>query len=126
MALETQAPKSRGSVIALLGNHEVMNLIGQLGYVTPEIYRSFATGNSEKRRQQAYLDYLKFLAAHAGHGHSVVPPGDEAERAKWMDEHPLGFVEHRDAFGSAGKCAGGFAPTMRSCRLAMASSYTAA
>ena len=66
MALETQAPKKGGAVIPLLGNHEVMNLMGQLGYVTPDIYKSFARGDSEKRRQQAYGDYLKFLAAHGG------------------------------------------------------------
>jgi hypothetical protein len=103
MALETQARKKGGTVIPLLGNHEVMNLMGQLGYVTPDIYRSFAKGDSEKRRQQAYREYLTFLAAHAGHGHSAVPPGNDAERVQWMDEHPLGFVEHRDAFGPDGK-----------------------
>ena len=103
MALERQASNRGGAVVPLLGNHEVMNVVGELQYVTPEIYRSFATGSSEKRRQQAYRDYLKFLAAHAGHGHAAVPPGDDAERAKWMAEHPLGFVEHRDAFGPNGK-----------------------
>ncbi len=103
MALERQAPRAGGKVIPLLGNHEVMNVMGELQYVTPAIYRSFATGSSEKRRQQAYRDYLKFLAAHAGHGHAAVPPGDDVERAKWMDEHPPGFVEHRDAFGPNGK-----------------------
>jgi hypothetical protein len=103
MSLETQAPKKGGKVIPLLGNHEVMNLMGQLGYVTPDIYKSFARGDSEKRRQQAYGNYLKFLAAHGGHGHSATPPGDDAERGKWMDEHPPGFVEHRDAFGPRGK-----------------------
>lgn len=103
MALETQAPKKGGAVIPLLGNHEVMNLMGQLGYVTPDIYKTFAKGDSEKRRQQAYRDYLKFLAAHGGHGHPAIPPGDDADRSKWMDEHPPGFVEHRDAFGPKGK-----------------------
>jgi hypothetical protein len=103
MALERQASGKGGAVVPLLGNHEVMNVIGELQYVTPDIYRSFATGSSEKRRQRAYQDYLKFLAAHAGHGHSAAPPGDDAERAKWMDEHPPGFVEHRDAFGPDGK-----------------------
>jgi hypothetical protein len=103
MALERQAPKAGGKVIPLLGNHEVMNMVGELQYVTPAIYRSFATGKSEKRRQQAYRDYLKFLAGHARHGHAAVPPRDEAERAKWMDEHPPGFLEHRDAFGPDGK-----------------------
>ena len=112
MALEKEAPKKGGAVIPLLGNHEVMNVVGLLGYVTPEIYKSFAKGDAEKKRQQAYKDYLKFLAAHDGHGHSPIPsippippgpPGDDAARVKWMDEHPPGFVEHRDAFGPKGK-----------------------
>jgi hypothetical protein len=103
MALERQASKKGGAVVPLLGNHEVMNVMGELNYVTPGIYRSFATGKSEKRRRQAYQDYLKFLAAHAGHGHAAAPPGDDAGRAKWMDEHPPGFIEHRDAFGPKGK-----------------------
>jgi hypothetical protein len=103
MKLERQASKKGGAVVPLLGNHEVMNVMGELRYVTPDIYRSFATGSSEKRRRHAYEDYLKFLAAHAGHGHAAVPPGDDAERAKWMEEHPPGFVEHRDAFAPKGK-----------------------
>jgi hypothetical protein len=103
MELERQAPKKGGAVIPLLGNHEVMNLMGELRYVTPDIYRSFATRGSEKNRRKAYEDYLKFLKAHGGHGHAAVLPGDDAERAKWMDEHPLGFVEHRDAFGPKGE-----------------------
>lgn len=126
MALETQAPKKGGAVIPLLGNHEVMNLMGQLGYVTPEIYKSFARGDSEKRRQQAYGNYLKFLAAHGGHGHTAIPPGDAAERARWMDEHPPALSSTVTHSGPRKSTAGGFAHTMRSCRLAMASSCTAA
>jgi hypothetical protein len=103
MALEIQAPKKGGAVIPLLGNHEVLNLIGQLADVTPEIFKTFADTESEKRRQQAYAEYLKFLTAHVGHRHSLVPPADEEGRAKWMHEHPLGFVEQRDAFGPRGK-----------------------
>ncbi len=103
MALERQAPKKRGAVVPLLGNHEVMNLMGELQYVTPEIYRTFATKGSEKVREKAYKDYVKFLTAHAGHGHTAVPPGDDAARAAWMGEHPPGFFEYRDAFGPTGK-----------------------
>jgi hypothetical protein len=103
MTLERQASGKGGMVVPLLGNHEVMNVLGELRYVTPEIYRSFAGGNSEKRRREAYLEYLAFLATHAGHGHAAVPSADDAGRAKWMDEHPPGFVEHRDAFGPKGK-----------------------
>lgn len=103
MTLERQAPKKGGAVVPLLGNHEVMNIMGELRYVTPDIYRTFATGSSERRRQQAYREYLKFLAAHAGHGHAAVAPVADPERATWMEEHPPGFVEHRDAFGPEGK-----------------------
>ena len=103
MALERQAAKQGGTVIPLLGNHEVMNVMGDLRYVTPEIYRTFATAGSEKKRQQAYKACLEFLSAHAGHAHTVIPPTDDATRGKWMEEHPPGFVEYREAFGPEGK-----------------------
>jgi hypothetical protein len=103
MSLERQAPNAGGKVIPLLGNHEVMNVMGDLRYVTPEIYRTFATQGSEKRREQALSEYLKFLAAHDGRSHPAGSPADEATRKTWMDDHPPGFIEYREAFGPAGK-----------------------
>jgi hypothetical protein len=103
MALEPQAAKKGGNVIPLLGNHEFMNVIGDLRYVTPEIFLTFATPDSEKNREEAYKDYLEFLSAHGSHSHTVIPPTDDAGRRTWMDEHPPGFVEYRDAFGPKGK-----------------------
>ncbi|MGA2262085.1 MAG: metallophosphoesterase [Acidobacteriota bacterium] len=103
MALEGQAEKAGGKVIPLLGNHEAMNIMGDLRYVTPEIYRTFATDQSEKLREQAYRDYMKFVALHREHTHTAVPTDDEAGRQKWMGEHPTGFFEYRDAFGPNGK-----------------------
>ena len=103
MELEIQAKKSGGKAITLLGNHEVLNLTGDLRYVTAGIYRAFATDQSEKRRERAYRDYVKFLSSHANHSHAAMKPGDEAARRKWEDEHPPGFFEHRDAFAPNGK-----------------------
>ena len=103
MDLQRQAPLAGGKVIPLIGNHEVMNVIGDLRYVTPAIFATFAGEASEKTRDKAYKDYLKFLSAHKGHGHGDVPPPDEAAAKRWMDEHPLGFFEHREAFGPDGK-----------------------
>lgn len=51
MALEQQAPKSRGRVIPLLGNHEVMNMVGEMRDVTPEI---FATFGGEAAMREAF------------------------------------------------------------------------
>jgi hypothetical protein len=103
MDLQRQAPRDGGTVITLLGNHEVMNIIGDLRYLTPDTFRTFASPDAEQRREAARKDYLAFLSAHAGHGHEVVPPADGEARQKWFAEHPPGFFEQRDAFGPAGQ-----------------------
>jgi len=103
MDLQRQAPRDGGTVIPLVGNHEVMNVIGDLRYVTPEAFRTFAAADAETRREAALKDYLAFLSPHAGHGHAIVPPAEGEARQKWMEEHPPGFFEHRDAFGPDGQ-----------------------
>jgi hypothetical protein len=103
MDLEKQAAKAGGAFVPLLGNHEAMNVMGDLRYVTPEIYRTFATNGSEEIRAKAFQDYIEFLSAHVGHVHSLLVPADEATRKKWMELHPLGFFEYRDALGPSGK-----------------------
>jgi hypothetical protein len=102
MELERQAPRQGGAVVPLLGNHEVMNVMGDLRYVTKEIYRTFATADAEKKRGQAYTNYLKFLDGHKDHAHATVPPTDAAARTAWMEAHPAGLVEYREAFGPRG------------------------
>ncbi|HEV2492720.1 MAG TPA: metallophosphoesterase [Terriglobia bacterium] len=95
MRLESEAPKQNGRVIPLLGNHEVMNMMGDTRYVSVEDYRSFATDQSEKRQAEEWEDYKKFVSQH---GHPV----DDQGRAQWSAEHPPGFFERRDAFGPEG------------------------
>jgi hypothetical protein len=98
MALEQTTEKAKGKkgkVVALLGNHEVMAMTGDLRYVAPEDYQSFATEQSEKIRQNAYRDYLSFLAARSEKEQPVSEP-------KWMADHPAGFFERRDAFSPQG------------------------
>jgi hypothetical protein len=102
MDLQRQAPGAGGKVIPLIGNHEVMNVIGDLRYVKPAMFSAFASADAETRREEARKEYLAFLAAHAGHGHEVIPPADGDPRQKWLDEHPPGFFEQRDAFGPDG------------------------
>jgi len=78
-------------------------VIGDLRYVSPANFATFAGADSEGKREKAHKDYLTFLAAHEGHGHEALPPSDGEARKKWMEEHPPGFFEHRDAFGPAGE-----------------------
>ncbi len=103
MDLERQAEKAGGKVIPLLGNHETMNVMGDVRYVTPEIYRTFATDRSEDVRAQALQNYAEVLSAHVGHVHSLLVPSGDAARKKWLDGHPLGYFEYRDAFAPDGK-----------------------
>ena len=51
--LEAQAQKAGGRVHALLGNHEVMNMLGDLRYVSADEYKQFRTPESERRREHA-------------------------------------------------------------------------
>jgi hypothetical protein len=100
MALEKSAERQKGKVIALLGNHEVMAMTGDFNYVSAEDYQSFATGQSEKIRQNAYRDYLSFIASRSDL--AGVKPAQPISPEKWMAGHPLGFFERRDAFGPQG------------------------
>ena len=102
MSLEEQALKAGGRVVALMGNHEEMNLIGDLRYVTAENYASFADSDSEKRQKTAYQEYAAWRKNHAQLLAEVFNPVLPETEAEWMTKHPPGFVEHREAFGPKG------------------------
>jgi hypothetical protein len=93
MSLEKQADKAGGHVHALIGNHEAMNLYGDLRYTTPEEFAAFKTGQSAEIRAAFWEQETK----------SLPTPPDEAARRKWEAEHPLGWFEHRMEFGPKGK-----------------------
>src|SRR5579871_5522187 len=98
MELEPQAQKAGGAVHALLGNHETMNLYGDLRYVSKEEYASYTNGNSEQLRD-AYVNLLLDDLTK-----KKTPPADpEAFRKQFDTEHPLGWVEHMQMFAPQGK-----------------------
>jgi hypothetical protein len=99
--LGAQAGEQNGKVIPLLGNHEVMVIMGDLRYVLAEDFQTFAGEQSATVRERAYEEYSAFLAKRHKHGRADAAH-QEAARQKWMDEHPLGFFEFRDAFGPQG------------------------
>ncbi|HET8925852.1 MAG TPA: metallophosphoesterase [Candidatus Acidoferrum sp.] len=102
MALEKEAAQAGGRVVSLLGNHEMMNIMGDLRYVTPLNYASYADGNSEKRQKAAYGEYVKWKDSHASLIAELTQPLEMTE-AEWMARHPAGFIEQREAFGPKGK-----------------------
>jgi len=102
MGLEKEAAKAGGQVVPLLGNHEVMNILGDLRYVPPQSYASFADNGSEKRRTAAYQEYAAWYARHAKFLAGIKQPVLPATEEEWMAKHPAGFLEYREAFGPDG------------------------
>jgi hypothetical protein len=97
MRLEGEASRAGGRIEALLGNHEVMNLVGEFRDVSPDAYAPFADARSEDRRKRAYDDYLKVAKRREGKGDPIEP------REEWMKSHPPGFLEYADALSPRGK-----------------------
>ncbi|MFI4945611.1 MAG: metallophosphoesterase [Burkholderiales bacterium] len=101
MRLEGEARKAGGRVHALLGNHEAMNLLGDLRYVSREEYKAFETGRSRETRQ-AFYESRRDAARVAAKG--AKQPFDEAAfRAKFDEDVPLGLVERVQAFSEEGR-----------------------
>jgi hypothetical protein len=102
MRLEKEAPKAGGRAHILLGNHEVMNMLGDLRYVNPEEYEQFRTVNSEKLRKRFYESAWR-RAREAAKEAGREPPDEAAFRAKFFEQAPLGFVERAQAFSAEGE-----------------------
>jgi hypothetical protein len=102
MALEPQARSAGGRALLLLGNHEVMNLIGDTRDVTREIFATFAGPDATKRQQAAWENYAALAAEKTRKG-EVVPDVYAQTREAWLTTHPPGYAEYRDAFAPRGK-----------------------
>ena len=102
IGLDESARKGGGTAVILLGNHEVLNIIGDLRYVTPEIAQTFADAKSESRRENAWKQYEGLVAARA-RLRSTLPGVYRQTREAWMAAHPPGWLEYREALGPRGK-----------------------
>lgn len=101
MRLEGEAKKAGGRVHALLGNHEVMNVIGDLRYVSREEYKAFETPRS-RETWQAFYESRSDAARRAAK--DAKQAFDEASfRKKFEEEAPLGFVERIQEFSDQGR-----------------------
>lgn len=91
--LQKQARKAGGAVHVLIGNHDAMNVYGDLRYVSAAEYREFVTPKSEKLRES----YIKVRLEREA------PADPAAAKAKIEKETPLGWVEHRRAWEPSGE-----------------------
>jgi hypothetical protein len=101
MSLETKSKRRGGAVHFVLGNHEAMNVSGDLRYVHPGEYAAFQTSKSERVRDKYFESYKDYVIANSADGELQV--FDAAYREKWNKQFPLGYVEHRTAWSVDGK-----------------------
>jgi len=100
MRLQHEAPTTKGRVIALIGNHEAMNVTGDLRYVSAGDYAAFADSASERRRENVYESNKKAL--EMAYRQRNPQMSDDAIKQAWLQATPLGSVEHRIAWGPRG------------------------
>jgi hypothetical protein len=99
--LQKEAKDAGGRAHILLGNHEVMNILGDLRYVDTEEYESFRTMDSMRRIQRFYASALSRASDRARAAGEEFD--EDAFRKKLEKEAPLGFVERMRAFSADGE-----------------------
>ena len=99
--IEGEASRAGGRIYALLGNHEVMRMLGDLRYVSSGEYAAFRSVDSEELRERYYLAAATDATARAK---GASQEFDQAAfRAAFLDQTPLGWVEMQVAFGPKGE-----------------------
>jgi len=99
--LKKEASRKGGAVHTLIGNHEAMNVYGDLRYVTSGEYQAFTGKNSEKYQELQWEHHLSVLQQRDPEAFEALDL--ESFRAKWEADYPLGWVEHRQAWSPTGE-----------------------
>jgi hypothetical protein len=99
--LEKAAPKAGGKAVLLVGNHEAMNVTGDLRYVSEGEYAAFVDGKSQARRDKLFERNAPSIIAFYK---DQVPSGSVGTiKGLWEDSYPLGMIEHRLAWSPKGE-----------------------
>lgn len=101
MRLQREARRAGGRVVALVGNHEAMNVTGDLRYVSAGEYAAFVDRNSAKVRERVYAANQQ--AIEAGYRERDPEMTGDAARQAWLSATPLGLIEHRAAWRPEGR-----------------------
>lgn len=93
MRLEQEASAAGGAVHVLLGNHELMNLTGDLDDVSPGEFAAFADEEDASERAVRRQEYLARFPAD----------GQAAAAREFERRFPPGWFAHRRAFAADGR-----------------------
>jgi hypothetical protein len=94
MRLEGEAQAAGGYVHVLIGNHESMNMMGDLRYVSAAEYAAFAPDETEQQRERWFQAWLSRQPS---------PQNMPELRKRFDGTFPPGFFALRAAFGPDGQ-----------------------
>ena len=94
MRLESEAEVAGGYVHVLIGNHESMNMIGDLRYVSKQEYAAFADDETDEQRRRWFGAWMR---------RQPLPRDDIELRRRFDSTFPAGYFALREAFGAEGK-----------------------
>ncbi|MBV9548693.1 MAG: metallophosphoesterase, partial [Alphaproteobacteria bacterium] len=98
MRLKREAPP--GQCVFLVGNHEAMNVVGDLRYLVPADYQAFTDADSAKLRDAVYeANKTAIIAANRAHDPTI---SEDAVKQAWLAATPLGSIERRIAWSPTG------------------------
>ncbi len=99
--LEKRAVKKGGKIVALVGNHEAMNMTNDLRYVHDGEYAAFSDSKSNSRRSIVFEANRESVETFYLENDPTM--SSESIRAAWYEQWPLGRVEHQLAWTPDGE-----------------------
>jgi hypothetical protein len=101
MRLQKEAARAHGQVIAMVGNHEAMNLTGDLRYVSAADYAHYADRRSAQRRENVYNSNK--AAIEMAYREKDPQMSSDAIKKAWFEAFPPGRIEHQIAWSDHGE-----------------------
>lgn len=98
--LSKQAKKKGGHIHMLIGNHEAMNVAGDLRYVHAGEYAAFVNSKSSGLQELQWQRQLGLLKSKDEVAFAALD--QVAARVLWEKKIPLGWVDHRTAWATDG------------------------